>query len=91
MITTNATIRLREKARELNVLVEPDSTGRFYEIRVTAPLGYVFVGDGLHQLVCAQTYARESRATIARLALNRMQEGIAPCEDRNCDVCVPDT
>jgi len=90
-MTTNAIIQLRQRARELNVLVEPDSTGRFYEICVTAPLGYVFVGDAVHQLVCAQTYARESRATIARLALNRMHEGIAPCKDRNCDVCVPDT
>ena len=90
-MTANAIMQLRQRARELNVLVELDSTGRFYEIRVTAPLGYVFVADDVHQLVCAQTYALESRATIATDALDRMQMGIAPCKDRNCDVCVSDT
>lgn len=73
-------VRDRVKALGANVEVLRKSP---LDMQVLAPVGHVFEG-GLHILVGHDVVGEAPERVYADL-LQRMEHGVAPCEDENCD------
>jgi hypothetical protein len=82
---------LRQKAKQCGATVERSPAGRTERYNVEAPPGKVWAATGDTHCLVVEWYAADKvgRDQAIADALDRMQEGLADCENEDCEYCHP--
>ncbi|HYE16827.1 MAG TPA: hypothetical protein VEA69_00160 [Tepidisphaeraceae bacterium] len=79
---------LRNKARRYGATVEGGVVGKHASYNIDAPQGKVWAASSTHALaVYWRTDEPAYRNDSIVDALERMEEGLADCDDPDCDIC----
>lgn len=85
------TTELRRAAKKAGATVEGGLNGRWYVYNVEAPAGKVWAASSTHALHVEWRAGEDDyREESITDALERMEEGVADCDDPDCDYCHPE-
>jgi hypothetical protein len=80
--------RIRKAIQQAGCVLDESSNGDT-QINIDAPAGFSFVASGTHTLVVNAD--RLGHATVEDWddLLDRLRVGLGPCNDTDCDFCMP--
>lgn len=79
--------RLAKAIAAVGATLYEDSDGLRFVLSAHAPLGSVWAGDFIHEMVVTMFAGCGTRDAARREMLARVKDGVVPCETPECEWC----